>query len=265
MLRAAPDALDHYLALVGDRPNALLVKFDGENLTLVRRGQTHGRTSTRLNLLIMAYMAVTSTSYRAYGSTLFRDPRKPPGLEPDHSFYIQNFERVRRKQIDLTTDPPPDLIVEIVVSHDPKTSLNVCRALSVPEVWHLFPAEGRTAILHRVRRGQRRGDYREQPRSHALPLLTSKLISRWVLDDEEDDDTAYNAALRERCRRLLQGELPLKDDPRWPPEPITPTRSPCSKAWSTSAAGPGCTSGGWTRRGCTTSSGRSWTTRSTRS
>jgi Uma2 family endonuclease len=36
--------------------------------------------------------------------------------------------------IDLTVYPPPDLAIEVVVTHSPAKSLAVCRELGVPEV-----------------------------------------------------------------------------------------------------------------------------------
>ena len=38
-------------------------------------------------------------------------------------------------RIDLQTDPPPDLVIEIDVTHATMDKLPVCAALGVPEVW----------------------------------------------------------------------------------------------------------------------------------
>ena len=51
------------------------------------------------------------------GSTTFKRADLTRGFEPDSCFYVQNVDRVRdRDQIDLTVDPPPDLVIEIDLS-----------------------------------------------------------------------------------------------------------------------------------------------------
>lgn len=56
------------------------------------------------------------------------------GLEADNCFYIQNEAAVRGKnRIDLATDPPPDLAIEIDITS--RTQFNNYEALGVPELW----------------------------------------------------------------------------------------------------------------------------------
>ena len=53
---------------------------------------------------------------RAGSLTMTRDDLER-GAEPDSSYYIQNESLVRDKEhIDLTTDPPPDLVLEVEYS-----------------------------------------------------------------------------------------------------------------------------------------------------
>jgi Uma2 family endonuclease len=58
------------------------------------------------------------------------------GVEPDDSFYLTNEPLVRGKEeIDLTSDPPPDLSVEIDISRSSRNRLGIYEAIRVPEVW----------------------------------------------------------------------------------------------------------------------------------
>jgi Uma2 family endonuclease len=60
------------------------------------------------------------------------------GVEPDESYYLVNAPAVRaRKQIDLTIDPPPDLMVEVDLSSSSKRRLEIYAAIKVPEVWQV--------------------------------------------------------------------------------------------------------------------------------
>lgn len=69
-----------------------------------------------------------------FGSTTFKRQDMNSGIEPDDSFYIQNHvQMIGKQKIDLTIDPPPDLVLEIDVTS--KTQLDAYLALGVPEIW----------------------------------------------------------------------------------------------------------------------------------
>ena len=56
--------------------------------------------------------------------------------EPDNSYYIENEPLIRNKtNIDLTEDPPPDLIIEIEYSSSAMNKLQLYAAIEVPELW----------------------------------------------------------------------------------------------------------------------------------
>src|SRR5260370_1019552 len=57
-------------------------------------------------------------SFRNLGLTTFKREDLGRGFEPDSCFYLRNAERMRGKtRIDLTLDPPPDLVIEIEITH----------------------------------------------------------------------------------------------------------------------------------------------------
>src|SRR5205085_2408534 len=60
------------------------------------------------------------------------------GLEPDACWWIASEPLVRGKtEIDLRRDPPPDLALEVDVTHSSLDRLAIYAALGVPEVWRL--------------------------------------------------------------------------------------------------------------------------------
>lgn len=72
--------------------------------------------------------------WEPYGSTTFKRREMAAGIEPDDCFYIQNAARMVGKQrVDLATDPPPDLAIEIDVTST--TQIDAYAALGVPELW----------------------------------------------------------------------------------------------------------------------------------
>lgn len=71
------------------------------------------------------------------GSTTFNRRNFRAGGEPDECFYIQNQSAVKgKKRIDLTIDPPPDLVIEIDITSSSKNCLEVYAVLGVFEIWH---------------------------------------------------------------------------------------------------------------------------------
>ncbi len=69
------------------------------------------------------------------GSTTFKRP-EISGAEPDECFYIGNINLIRgKKRIDLTQDPPPDLVVEIDITSSSKNRFEVYADMGVPEIW----------------------------------------------------------------------------------------------------------------------------------
>ena len=69
-----------------------------------------------------------------FGSTTFKRKSMLQGIEPDNCFYIQNYAlMIGKKRIDLTVDPPPDLVIEVDLTS--KTQLDAYEALGVPEIW----------------------------------------------------------------------------------------------------------------------------------
>ncbi|KJH70563.1 Uma2 family endonuclease [Aliterella atlantica] len=68
------------------------------------------------------------------GSTTFKNKDMAAGIEAEDCFYIQNEAVIRGKDIvDLNTDPPPDLAIEIDIAS--RTRLDNYEALGVPELW----------------------------------------------------------------------------------------------------------------------------------
>ncbi|MEZ4629616.1 MAG: Uma2 family endonuclease [Deinococcales bacterium] len=73
--------------------------------------------------------------FKATGSITFNREDLSRGVEPDASFYFQNAYKVRGHHIDLSQQPPPDLVIEVDISHPSKVKFPIYLALGVPEIW----------------------------------------------------------------------------------------------------------------------------------
>jgi Uma2 family endonuclease len=206
MLNIGPNGLDRYLELVGDRCNPLIKYRDGR-LTLVSPSQRHERGADRLDDLIKMVCDELGIDSRATASTLYRRPGMDHGLEADKTYYVAHEPDVRgvAGDIDLTIHPPPDLAIEVVVSHSPVKSLEVCRELGVAEVWVYWTAAGELEFWHLDPSGQ----YVSATASRAFPFLSPADVLPWVEAISEEPDRLW----RGRLRKWVCAELAPRLDP----------------------------------------------------
>lgn len=67
------------------------------------------------------------------GSLLLKQEDLRRAVESDTCFYIQNESLVRGKKIDFTTDPLPDLVVEVDYTNRSLNKFQTYAFLGVPE------------------------------------------------------------------------------------------------------------------------------------
>src|SRR5438046_9570204 len=64
------------------------------------------------------------------GSPTFKRKDLAKGFEPDSCFYIDHAEQVRGKEeLDLVTDPPPDLVIEVDITRSSLSRFPIFAAL----------------------------------------------------------------------------------------------------------------------------------------
>ena len=185
------------LRLRGERRGPRMVYLDGE-LLLVSPSYIHERLAERLGLLVMVIVEELDVPCKMAGSTTFRRRSKRGGVEADKSFYFGNVGRVLgKKTINLRTDPPPDLAIEAVHTHEAESAVEVYRRLGVPEVWVGDPEGLRILVL-----GEN-GRYALAESSAAFPFLKGAEIFDWVSRPETTSDTEWVKELRRWVQEML--------------------------------------------------------------
>ncbi len=103
------------------------------------------------------------------GHTTYRQEGVRGGVEGDKTFYLGEHAAIMRGpvDVDLSTQPPPDLAIEVEATHRADDSVEVWGRLRVPEVWRLDVE--RWTLTFGLRQDD--GTYRPAPRSAALPVL----------------------------------------------------------------------------------------------
>lgn len=165
---------DTYERLLAEHeaPSATRFTYDRGVLEIMVLSARHERPNRVLALLVEVVAEELSLDVQQLGSTTFRRRDLGRGFEADSTFYLQRAAAVAGKEeIDLTVDPPPDLVIEIDVTRPSLEKLPLYAAVGVPEIWR-YDGE-RVAILRLE--GTR---YLDGQPSLALPPLTGEVATR---------------------------------------------------------------------------------------
>lgn len=96
----------------------------------------HERWKRMIGRFVEAASDVSGIPISSFGSSTWFHDRMERAIEADECYYITNEPTIRgRTNIDLTRDPPPDLAIEMDVTHTPVDRLEIYAELGVPELW----------------------------------------------------------------------------------------------------------------------------------
>lgn len=113
----------------------LCLTYHRGSLEIMAPEPEHERYKETLGRFVETLAEELEIRIEPLGSTTFQRPLLS-GAEPDKCFYIQNIDAVKgKKRLDITKDPPPDLVVEIDITSSSKNRLEIYADLKVPEVW----------------------------------------------------------------------------------------------------------------------------------
>jgi Uma2 family endonuclease len=130
--------------------------------------------------------------FRSTGATTLKDQLLKRGVEPDESYYLASLDAVGGKRmIDLATDPPPDLAIEVDISHSSLDKLRLYASIGVPELW-LYDGE---AI--RVHLLQSDGTYSHHETSAAFPFLDLREVEHFIEKYDYRDEHAWRRSFRQ--------------------------------------------------------------------
>ncbi|MCY2968232.1 MAG: Uma2 family endonuclease [Planctomycetota bacterium] len=157
----------------------LRISYDRGTLEIVTLSPEHELLKHLVSRLIVAATEELGLPIAGCGSLTLRRRKRRRGLEPDEAFWIQNESTVRnlpayRPQRDI----PPDLVVEIDVTHASLDRLPIYAGLGVPE-----PVE----------------------ESRALPGVTTARVNELLARRGLVEQNALVLEFREGLRRTITG------------------------------------------------------------
>lgn len=153
--------------------------YDRGRLEIMVTSYEHENVKHVLDMLVELLAAELEIDIEGAASTTFQREDLAQGFEPDASFYVRHASRIRgQTQIDLDTDPPPDLVIEIDISHPSLNKFPIFTGLGIPEVWRYH----KEAITVFTLAGD---SYRAQSVSELFPGVTDADLTRLISEGRQ--------------------------------------------------------------------------------
>ena len=100
--------------------------YDRGELEITVPSYEHEELNRLLDNCIALIALEWNIEYCNAGSTTFKREDLERGFEPDSCFYVQHAGQVAgKKRLDLTVDPPPDLVLEVDITHPSLDKLSI--------------------------------------------------------------------------------------------------------------------------------------------
>lgn len=168
--------------------------YDAGVLEITMPLEIHERLARLIELFIRILVVELSLKIKTMGSTTLEREDLLKSAEPDNGYYIQNYRLVADHEVDLGIDPPPDLIVEVDITHTDINKNTLYASLGVPEFWRF---DGQVwKILCLVN-----GHYQEKDRTPTFPLLEKTDLYHFLnaaLKDEVAAEIDFRQWLRQQ-------------------------------------------------------------------
>ncbi|SPE36419.1 conserved hypothetical protein [Candidatus Sulfopaludibacter sp. SbA6] len=110
--------------------------YDEGNLEIMVVSIGHETPNRTLAAIAEITAYETGRDFVRAGSTTCKRKDLAKGFEPDSSFYFRDAGAIRGKdEIDLATDPPPELVIEVDITNSSLDRFPIYAAVGVQEIW----------------------------------------------------------------------------------------------------------------------------------
>jgi Uma2 family endonuclease len=177
------------LAALPESRGARLTYDDGV-LEITVPLEEHEFSADNIAYFLLTLVELMGLRLKSMGSTTLKYPGLKKGAEPDKAFYIQNQALVKGRTVDFAQDPPPDLVVEVDITHTDIQKNQFYERLGVPEFWRF---NGKVLRIYQLQNDV----YAEVDRSPTFPQMPKEWLYDFLNAAKEDEIDAVQA-LRSR-------------------------------------------------------------------
>ncbi|MBD2593962.1 Uma2 family endonuclease [Nostoc spongiaeforme FACHB-130] len=173
--------------------------YDCGTLEIMTSLFEHENPKSNLGNFIVALAEELDIEIRSAASTTLKQKLVKKGIEPDACYYIQNELLMRGKEtLDLETDPPPDLAIEVDITSSSVNKFNIYAALGITELWRY---NGQNLKFYQLLEGQ----YIACEFSIAFPIVSVRDMSRFIEQSKTMGEIALLKLFRTWVRSQLEG------------------------------------------------------------
>ncbi len=177
---------------------AARLTYDHGVLEIAMPLEEHEYASELIGLFIRVLVGEMGLKLKSLRSTTLDREDLDRGSEPDCAYYIQNQPRVAGRKVDLAIDPPPDLVVEVDITHTDIDKNRLYAAMGVPELWRY---NGRDWRIFQLQHGK----YQECDRSPTFDWVEKEHLYQF-LDQAQQDEIAAERTWRQFVQRYLANQ-----------------------------------------------------------
>ncbi len=148
--------------------------------------EDHEFYSCLIECFIRTLVELMGMRIKTMGSTTMKYPKLKKGAEPDNAYYIKNQPLVKGRNIDFTKDPPPDLVVEVDITHTDIDKNKFYARIGVSEFWRF---NGKTWRIYQLQENL----YVEVETSPTFPKVPKESLYTFLKEAKEDEIEAIQS------------------------------------------------------------------------
>ncbi|NJM67327.1 MAG: Uma2 family endonuclease [Acaryochloris sp. RU_4_1] len=182
------DTYEKLLDAFGEH-RAVRLHYDEGVLEFMVPLEAHENPSDVIGVFIRTLAFESGQNIKGIASTTLRRKELLKGAEPDRCYYIQNESVVRGRTVNLEVDPPPDLVVEVDISHTDINKNKLYAQMGVPEFWRF---DGQVLRIYQLQQGQ----YQDASVSPTFPWVPMEVFYRFLKQCKTVGETPAHSELK---------------------------------------------------------------------
>ena len=191
----------NYQQIITNLPQnrAAQLTYDCGTLEISMPLEDHESSRCLIELFIRILVVELGMKMKTMGSTTLNREDLDRGSEPDNAYYIQNQPKVAGKKVNLQEDPPPDLIVEVDITHTDIDKNRLYASMGVPEFWRY---NGQELSIYQL---GNEGYYIEIDNSPTFPIIEKSDLYRFLAEaalDEVEAELNFRQWVRKRLEEM---------------------------------------------------------------
>jgi Uma2 family endonuclease len=188
-------AYEQILDALGNQRSALLNYYKGL-LEIITPLEAHKHSSKLIGKFVEILTEELDLNLKSMGSTTLSRSNLQVGAEPDQGFYIANEPLVRGKAVDLNVDPPPDLVLEVDITHTDINKNALYAEMGVREFWRY---DGKILTIYQLQNGQ----YHEVETSPTFAAVQKENLYQFLNECAQQGETQAKRNFRNWIRQQI--------------------------------------------------------------